>query len=133
MQYALTATIAVIVSLAAALWYQAGALKSARHELAETHAASEAYKRQQAERTKRMEADYAKTKADIDASYQRIIDRLRKESSDTPAATPAGKCAGERSAGAGDVQAVLLDRLAEVARYADELKLHGMNCEALNE
>lgn len=79
------------------------------------------------------EKEYEQDKSDIDSRYNGVINRLRKQKSDnvrTP--TTAQTCEGERDTEATRVQSELLRRLAEVSRYADQLRVTAEKCEKIN-
>lgn len=114
-----------------------GAIKNERdalrHELTTLEAQSALIALQHEQKTKRANDDYTKNMASIASNYDAVIRRLREQSTASRAPTVATECAGERDKNAARMHAELLRAYAAVARYADELRVVGGNCERIAE
>lgn len=124
----------VVLTLAAAVYLLHSQNISLRAELAEIRAASANYKKTFERKIAQTEQEHEQAKTDIDSRYSAIINRLREQQdNNVRAVTVTKSCKSERAATAARVRAELLRRLAEVARYADELRLRGLACETIGE
>ena len=124
----------VVLTLAAAVYLLHSQNIGLRAELAEMHAASESYKKTIQQKIAKTEQEHEQAKTDIDSRYNSIINRLREQQADNVrTVTVTASCESERAATAARVQSELLGRLAEVARYADELRVRGLACETISE
>ena len=124
----------VVLTLAAAAYLLHSQNIGLRAELAEIRAASASYKKTIEEKIAKTEREHEQSKTDIDSRYNDIINRLREQQANnvrTVATTQS--CESERAATAARVQSELLGRLAEVARYADELRVRGLACEKITD
>lgn len=115
-----------------------GAIKNERdalrHELTTLKAQSALLAQQHAQKIKRANDDYAKNMASIASNYDAVIKRLRSAASSATTKAPAAtERKGERDKDAQRVRAELLGAYAAVARYADELRVVGGNCERIAE
>lgn len=104
-----------------------------RHELTTLKAQSALIAQQHEQKTKRANDDYAKNMAVIASNYDAVIERLREQSAASRAPTVAAKCTSERDKDAARMRSELLRAYAAVARYADELRVVGGNCERIAE
>lgn len=124
----------VVLTLAAAVYLLHSQNIALRTEIAEILAASASYKKTIEQKIAETEQEHEQAKTDIDSRYNGIIDRLRQQQNDNVrTVTVATSCESERAATAARVRAELLGRLAEVARYADELRVRGLACETISE
>ncbi len=133
MKYAL-----VVLAVALAVTLSAlGAIKNERDalrdELTTLKAQSALLAQQHEQKIKRANDDYTKNMASIASNYDAVIKRLREQSADSGAPAVATECEGERGRDAQRVRAELLRAYAAVARYADELRVVGGNCERIAE
>ena len=129
-----TALIGVVLTLSAAIYLLHSQNTGLRAELAEIRAASATYKKTIEQKIAQTERDHEQAKSDIDSRYNDIINRLRKQQADSVrTVTVTASCESERAATAARVQSELLGRLAEVARYADELRVRGLDCEKITD
>lgn len=133
MRYALAVLAVALVVTLAALGTIKNERDALRHELTTLKAQSALIAQQHEQKTKRANDDYAKNMASIASNYDAVIKRLREQSSTSGAPAVAAKCAGERDKDAARVRAELLRAYAAVARYADELRVVGGNCERIAE
>lgn len=104
-----------------------------RTEIAQMRTASANYKKTIEQKIAQTEKEYEQDKTDIDTRYNGIINRLRKQqvnSVRTP--TTAQACESKRDTETARVQSDLLRRLAEVSRYADQLRVTAEKCENIN-
>lgn len=104
-----------------------------RTEIAEMNAASAAYKKTIEQKIAQTEKEYEQEKTDIDTRYNGVINRLRKQQGNsvrTP--TTAQACESKRDTETARVQSELFRRLAEVSRYADQLRVTAEKCEKIN-
>ena len=124
----------VVLTLSAAIYLLHSQNTGLRAELAEMRAASESYKKTIQQKIAQTEQEHEQAKTDIDSRYSNIINRLREQqANNVRTVTATASCESERAATAERVRAELLGRLAEVARYADELRLKGLACETISE
>ena len=123
----------VVLTLAAAVYLLNRQNIGLRAELAEMHAASASYKKTIEQKIAKTEQEYEQSKIDIDSRYNDIIKRLRQRQADSVrTVTITASCKSERDTEADRVRAELFRRLAEVSKYADELRLTAENCEKIN-
>lgn len=124
----------VVLTLAAAVYLLHSQNTGLRSELAEVRAASATYKKTIEQKIAQTEKEHEQSKTDIDSRYSAIINRLRKQqANNVRTVTVTASCESERAATAARVRSELLGRLAEVARYADELRVRGLACETISE
>lgn len=129
-----TALMGVVLTLAAAVYLLHSQNTGLRAELVEIRAASDSYKKTIEKKIAQTEKEHEQAKADIDSRYSAIINRLREQQdNNVRTVTVTASCESERAATAARVRAELLGRIAEVARYADELRVAGGNCERIAE
>ncbi|MEM2002054.1 MAG: hypothetical protein QXT77_05370 [Candidatus Methanomethylicaceae archaeon] len=129
-----TALIGVVLTLSAAVYLLHSQNISLRAELAEIRAASASYKKVTEQKIAKTETEHEQAKTDIDSRYSAIINRLREQQdNNVRTVTIAESCESERDKAAERVRSELLGRLAEVARYADELRVVGLACETIGE
>lgn len=129
-----TALLGVVLTLAAAVYFLNNQNISLRAEIAEIRAASASYKKTIEQKIEKTEKEHEQAKTDIDSRYSAIINRLREQQADNVRTVTVTKsCESERAAAAARVRSELLGRLANVARYADELRLRGLACETISE
>ncbi len=120
----------IVLTLAAAVYLLHSQNIGLRSEIAEIRAASASYKKTIEKKIAQTEREHEQAKTDIDSRYNDIIKRLRQQQADSVrTVTITASCESERAATAARVRAELLGRLAEVARYADELRVRGLACE----
>ena len=106
---------------------------SLRTELAEMTAASDSYKKTIEQKIAQTKKEYEQDKIDIDSRYNSIINRLRKQQADNMRGGATAKtCQSERDTETARMQSELLRRLAEVSRYADQLRVTAEKCEKIN-
>lgn len=128
------ALMGVVLTLAAAIYLLHSQNIALRAEIAEMRAASASYKKTIQQKIAKTEKEHEQAKTDIDSRYNAIINRLREQQADNVrTATVTASCESERAATAARVRSELLGRLAEVARYADELRVRGLACETISE
>lgn len=121
-----------VLTLAAAVYLLHSQNTGLRSELAEIRAASATYKKTIEQKIAQTEKEHEQSKTDIDSRYNDIINRLREQqANNVRTVTVTASCEGERAATAARVQSELLGSLAEVARYADELRVMGLACEKI--
>lgn len=134
MKYAL-AVLAVALAVAlAALGTIKNERDALRHELTTLKAQSALIAQQHEQNTKRANDDYTKNMASIASNYDAVIKRLRSAASSATTKTPvAAERKGERDTDTHGMHAELLRAYAAVARYADELRVVGSNCERIAE
>ena len=133
-QFATVALGGIVLTLAAAVYLLHGQNIDLRAELAEMRAASASYKKTIEQKIAQTEREHEQAKTDIDSRYNDIINRLRQQQADNMRTVAVTKsCESERAATAARVRTELLGRLAEVARYADELRVRGLACETISE
>lgn len=102
--------------------------------IAALEATSIAYKKTIEQKIAKTETEHEQAKTDIDSRYSAIINRLREQQDDNVrTVTVTESCESERVATAARVRSELLGSLATVARYADELRVRGLACEAISE
>lgn len=124
----------VVLVLAAAVYFLHSQNTGLRAELAEIRAASASYKKTIEQKIIKAEKEHEQSKTDIDSRYNSIINRLREQqNNNVRTVTVTASCESERAAEAERVRSELLGRLAEVARYADELRVRGLACEKISE
>lgn len=124
----------VVLTLAAAVYLLHSENIGLRAEMAEIRAAGASYKKTIEQKIAQTEREHEQAKTDIDSRYNSIINRLREQqANNVRAVTITKSCESERAATAARVRSELLGRLAEVARYADELRLRGLACETISE
>ena len=124
----------VVLTLAAGVYLLHSQNTGLRAELAEVRAASASYKKTIQQKIAKTEKEHEQSKTDIDSRYNAIINRLREQqANNVRTVTVTKSCESERAATAARVRAELLGRLAEVARYADELRVRGLACETISE
>lgn len=124
----------VVLTLAAAVYVLHSQNTGLRSELAEVRAASASYKKTIEQKIAQTEKEHEQAKTDIDSRYNSIINRLREQqAANVRTVTVTASCESERAATAARVRTELLGRLAEVARYADELRVRGLACETISE
>lgn len=122
----------VVLTLAAAVYLLHSENIGLRAELAEIRAANANYKKTIEQKIAKTEQEHAQSKTDIDTRYNDIINRLRQQqAANVRTVTVTASCESERAATAARVRFELLGRLAEVARYADELRARGLACEKI--
>lgn len=131
---------ALVISLLLMLLFALAALGTIKNERDELRAELTTLKaqsallaRQHEQKIKRANDDYAKNMASIAGNYDAVIKRLREQSATSGAPAVATKCKGERDRDAERMRAKLLRAYAAVARYADELRVVGGNCERIAE
>src|SRR5699024_11568517 len=76
---------------------------------------------------------YTKNMASIAGNYDAVIRRLREQSAASGAPAVATERESERARDAARMRTELLRAYAAVARYADELRVIGGNCERIAE
>jgi hypothetical protein len=104
-----------------------------RMEIAQMRTASDSYKKTIEQKIAQTEKEYEQDKSDIDSRYNGIINRLRKQQANNMrGGATAQACEGERDTEASRMQSELLRRLAEVSRYADQLRVTAEKCEKIN-
>ena len=124
----------VVLTLVAAIYLLHSQNTGLRADLAEIRAASASYKKNIEKKIAQTEKEHEQAKTDIDSRYNSIINRLREQQADNVRTVTITKsCESERAATAERVRSELLGRLAEVARYADELRVRGLGCETISE
>lgn len=124
----------VVLTLAAAVYFLHSQNIGLRAELAEMHAASASYKKTIEKKIAQTEKEYEQSKTAIDSRYNDIIKRLRQQQADSVRTiTVTESCESERDTEAERVRAELFRRLAEVSKYADELRVRGLACEKISE
>lgn len=124
----------VVLTLAAAVYLLHSQNISLRAEIAEIHAASASYKKTIEQKIAKTETEHEQAKTDIDSRYNDIINRLREQQdNNVRTVTVTKSCESERAATAERVRAELFRSFAEVARYADELRVRGLACETISE
>lgn len=124
----------IVLTLAAAVYLLHSQNISLRAEIAEMHAASASYKKTIEKKIAQTEQEHEQAKTDIDSRYNDIIKRLRQQQADSVrTVTVTASCESERDTEAARVRAELLRRLAEVSKYADELRVRGLACEKISE
>ena len=133
MKYALVALAVALAVTLAALGTIKNERDALRHELTTLKAQSALIAQQHEQKTNRANDDYAKNMASIASNYDAVIKRVREQSTASRAPTAATECEGERDKNAARVRAELLRAYAAVARYADELRVVGGNCERIAE
>lgn len=133
MRYALAVLAVALVVALAALGTIKNERDALRHELTTLKAQSALLVQQHEQKIKRADDDYAKNMASIASNYDAVIKRLREQSAASRAPAVAAECAGERDKDAARMHAELLRAYAAVARYADELRVAGGNCERIAE
>lgn len=122
----------VVLTLAAAVYFLHSQNISLRAEIAEVRAASATYKKTIEQKIAKTEEEHEQSKTDIDSRYNDIINRLRKQqNNNVRTVTVTQSCESERDTEAERVQSELLGRLAEVSKYADELRVRGLACEKI--
>ncbi len=104
-----------------------------RDELTTLKAQSALLVQQHEQKIKRANDDYTQNMASIASNYDAVIKRLREQSAASGAPAVTTKCEGERARDAARVRSELLGIYAAVARYADELRVVGGNCERIAE
>ena len=123
--------IVLILSVSTYLLYSQNV--SLRTELAQMRTASDNYKKTIEQKIAQTEKEYEQDKTDIDSRYNGVINRLRKQQANNLRGGATAKtCESERDTEAIRMQAELLRRLAEVSRYADQLRVAGEKCEKIN-
>lgn len=126
--------VGIVLTLAGAVYLLHSQNIGLRTEVAEMRAASASYKKTIEKKIAKTEQEHEQAKTDIDSRYNDIINRLRKQQADNVrTVTVTASCESERAATAARVRSELLGRLAEVARYADELRVRGLACETISE
>lgn len=129
-----TALIGVVLTLAAAVYLLHSQNIGLRAELAEMRAASASYKKVTEQKIAKTEKEHEQAKTDIDSRYSNIINRLREQQDDNVrTVTVTASCESERAAAAERVRSELLRSFANIARYADELRVRGLACETISE
>ena len=124
----------VVLTLAAAVYLLHSQNTGLRAELAEVRAASASYKKTIEKKIAKTEREHEQSKTDIDSRYSAIINRLREQQANSVrTVTVTASCESERAATSARVRSELLGRLAEVARYADELRVRGLACEKITD
>lgn len=124
----------VVLTLSAAVYLLHTQNINLRAELAEMRAASASYKKTIEQKIAKTEQEHEQAKTDIDSRYSAIINRLREQQdNNVRTVTVTKSCESERAATAERVRSELLRSFAEVARYADELRLRGLACETIGE
>ena len=123
----------LILALALAVDWLHDSNTKLRQDLAATKAASALYKQQQQAKLKQVEREHEQTTNDINSRYNDILKRLHDyENRPVRTVTIAGECESERDSDSRRMQTELLRRLANVAKYADELKQRGLACETIS-
>jgi Tfp pilus assembly major pilin PilA len=123
----------IILTLAIAVYILHSQNSDLRTEITEMNAASDRYKKTIEQKIAQTEKEYEREKTDIDTRYNGVINRLRKQKSDNVRGGSAAQaCQSERDTEAARVQSELLRRLAEVSRYADQLRVTAEKCEKIN-
>lgn len=124
----------IALTLAAFIYFLHSQNIDLRVELAEMRAASASYKKTIEQKIAKTEKEHEEAKTDIDSRYSSIVNRLRQQQADNVrTVTVTASCESERAATAARVRAELLRTYAEVARYADELRVRGLACETIGE
>lgn len=123
----------IVLILAITVYFLHGQNVDLRTEIAEMHAASDSYKKTMEQKIAQTEKEYEQDKSDIDSRYNAVINRLRKQQANNlRGGSTAQACESERDTEAPRVHSDLLRRLAEVSRYADQLRVAGEKCEKIN-
>lgn len=123
----------IVLILAVTVYVQHGQISDLRTEIAQMHAASDSYKKTIEQKIAQTEKEYEQDKTDIDTRYNGIINRLRKQQGNNMRGSATAKtCKSERDTETARVQSDLLRRLAEVSRYADQLRVTAEKCEKIN-
>ncbi len=106
-----------------------------RAELAHMAAQSAIIEAQYKQKAKQINEDHAKNMAAIARNYDAVVAGLRDDAKKGTrhATIIAQQCKSERARDAARVRAELLGIYAAVARYADELRVVGGNCERIAE
>lgn len=133
MKYALVVLAVALAVTLAALRTIKNERDALRHELTTLKAQSALLAQQHAQKIKRANDDYTKNMVAIASNYDAVIKRVREQSTASRAPAVAAECKGERDKDATRVRAELLGAYAAVARYADELRVAGGNCERIAE
>lgn len=133
MKYALVVLSVALAATLAALGTIKNERDALRAELTTLKAQSALLAQQHEQKIKRANDDYTKNMASIASNYDAVIKRLREQSAASGAPDVAAECKSERDGGAARVRAKLLRAYAAVARYADELRVVGGNCERIAE
>jgi len=133
MKYALVVLAAALAVTLSALGTIKNERDALRDKLTTLKAQSALLVQQHEQKIKRANDDYTKNMAGIASNYDAVIKRLREQSaaSGTPAVATERK--GERDKDAARMHAKLLRAYAAVAKYADELRVVGGNCERIAE
>ena len=131
---------ALVISLSLMLLFvlaALGAIKNERDklrdELTTLKAQSALLVQQHEQKIKKANDDYTKNMASIAGNYDAVIRRLREQSATNGAPSVTAERKGERARDAERMRAELLRAYAAVARYADELRVVGGNCERIAE
>ena len=123
--------IVLILSVSTYLLYSQNV--SLRTELAQMRTASDNYKKTIEQKIAQTEKEYEQDKTDIDSRYNGVINRLRKQQANNlRGGATAQACESERDTETTRMRSELLRRLAEVSRYADQLRLVAEKCEKIN-
>lgn len=131
-EYIYIAVVSVVLLLCGAVWYYSTIAENYKAQLVAMQAAQEVYKAKQAEVIADVETQHKKKLSDIERRYTDVTKRLQQyQSYLLPAADFTGFSKGNESTDTGELQAVLLGKLAEISKYADELRLAGENCETI--
>src|SRR5690554_5268383 len=133
MKYALVVLAAALAVTLSALGTIKNERDALRDELTTLKAQSALLAHQHEQKIKRANDDYAKNMASIASNYDAVIKRLREQSATSGAAAVAAECKSERGRDAERMRAKLLRIYATVAKYADELRVVGGNCERIAE
>jgi len=133
-KYITHALMGIILSLASAVYLLHIQNIGLHDDLAEIRAASASYKKTIEQKITQTEREHEQSKTDIDTRYNSIINRLRQQQADSVrTVTVTASCESERAATAARVRSELLGSFAEVARYADEIRVRGLACETISE
>ena len=135
MRYALVVIAAALVVTLAALGTIKNERDALRAELAHMAAQSAIIEAQYKQKAKQINEDHAKNMAAIARNYDAVASGLRDDAKEGTrhATTIAERCESERARDAARVRTELLGIYAAVARYADELRAVGGNCERIAE
>lgn len=127
-----TALIGVILALSCTLYISHLHSASLQQKISDIQAQSDTMVANHILRVTELTEKYESEKAAIYSRHNSIVASLREQSRrKLPAVTR--DCESEYRGRAERVYAELLGRYANVAKYADELKLTGGNCEALRD
>ena len=123
----------IVLILAITVYFLHSQNVDLRTEIAEMNAASDSYKKTIEQKIAQTEKEYEQDKTDIDSRYNGVINRLRKQQvNNMRGGSTAQACESERDTETTRMRSELLRRLAEVSRYADQLRVTAEKCEKIN-